>query len=144
MAQSEIINHYQQAINKNILLVNELKNGTFIIADSSSIKTVFRNLISNAIKFSKPDNSVIIGGITDNDNFIVFVKDFGIGMTIQTLEKLFKLSEKQSLNGTNGEKGSGLGLNICKEFVEKNKGKIWVESEPGKGSTFFFSLPILK
>jgi signal transduction histidine kinase len=65
-------------------------------------------------------------------------------MTIQTLEKLFKLSEKQSLNGTNGEKGSGLGLNICKKFVEKNKGKIWVESEPGKGSTFFFSLPILK
>ncbi len=144
LAQSEIINHFQQAINKNISLVNELENGTFVMADSSSIKTVFRNLISNAIKFSKTEGVIIIGGITENDSHIVFVKDFGIGMTNQTLDKLFKLSEKQSIDGTNGEKGSGLGLNICKEFIEKNHGKIWVESEPGKGSTFYFSLPILK
>lgn len=144
LAQSEIINHYQQAINKNISLINELENGTFVMADSSSIKTVFRNLISNAIKFSKSEGAIIIGGITENDNYIVFVKDFGIGMTNKTLEKLFKLSEKQSIDGTNGEKGSGLGLNICKEFVEKNHGKIWVESEPETGSTFYFSLPLLK
>ncbi len=143
LAQSEIINHFQQASNKRIVLINELQNGTFVMADSSSVRTVFRNLISNSIKFSKPEGVVIIGGRADASTLTIFVKDFGIGMSEKTLRNLFRLSNKESIDGTVGEKGSGLGLNLCKEFVEKNSGNIWSESEPGKGSTFYFTLPIL-
>jgi len=106
------------------------------------ILTVLRNLISNAIKFTNESGKVTIGYKLMDNTVELYVKDTGIGMNKQQIEKLFKIEENVSTPGTNKEKGTGLGLILCKEFVEKHKGRIWVESEEGKGSTFSFTLPV--
>ncbi len=106
------------------------------------ILTVLRNLISNAIKFTNESGKVTIGYKLMDNTVELYVKDNGVGMNKQQIEKLFKIEENVSTPGTNKEKGTGLGLILCKEFVEKHKGRIWVESEEGKGSTFSFTLPV--
>jgi signal transduction histidine kinase len=105
-------------------------------------KTVLRNLISNAIKFSNSKGKINVFAEKIAENVIVTVSDNGIGIDKNIVDKLFDLTRKQSTTGTADEKGTGLGLIICKEFVEKHNGKIWVESELGKGSNFKFSIPI--
>ncbi len=120
-------------------LLNNVKTSVF--ADREMIKTVLRNLVINAIKFTYPDGRILVE-VFENQEFIIFsVSDTGIGIEQQHLEKLFKIESKLSKLGTSEEKGTGLGLILCKEFVEKNNGKIWCESEIGKGSKFSFSLP---
>jgi two-component system sensor histidine kinase/response regulator len=104
------------------------------------LSTVLRNLISNAIKFSGNKGKIKISAKKSCEEIIVSVSDNGVGIVPERLEKLFRLDESESTQGTNNEKGTGLGLILCKEFVEKHGGKIWAQSKPGKGTTFYFTL----
>jgi PAS domain S-box-containing protein len=113
-----------------------------VLADKHMIETVIRNLVSNALKFTNTGGKISITAEYKSNQFIeVKVIDSGIGMTPEMKSKLFMINEKTSRTGTQGELSSGLGLLLCKEFIEQCGGKIWVESNAGQGSTFFFSLP---
>lgn len=127
--------------NKELLIENTIPAVLKAFADENMISTVIRNLLSNAIKFSKEKGAITIGAYTERQRVIVYVKDSGKGIEEERMHKLFSVTKNKSTEGTAGEKGAGLGLLISKDFVELNKGKIWVESEVGKGSTFYFSLP---
>ncbi len=105
------------------------------------LNTILRNLISNAIKFTEVNGKVSIKAIPENNFLQVCVQDNGIGISPKNIEKLFSLSTNESKKGTSGEKGTGLGLVLCKEFIDMNKGEMWVESELQKGSSFYFTLP---
>ncbi|MBW6536593.1 MAG: HAMP domain-containing histidine kinase, partial [Mariniphaga sp.] len=129
------------AKNKNITMEQNIGENTFAVADKKAVSTVFRNLISNAIKYTKPGGLVKIEAVKNNGYLEISVEDNGIGINPGTLKKLFTITEKNSEAGTANETGTGLGLILCKEFVQKNNGKIWGESEPGKGSRFVFTLP---
>ena len=132
---------------KSIELVSKIMPETIVFADSNELTTIIRNLISNAIKFTRIGGKIEIGiqpseGLKPSDDYVViYIRDTGIGMDDNTLAKLFRIDTYVKSVGTLGEKGTGLGLILCKEFVEKHGGKIWVESKIGKGSTFYFSLP---
>jgi signal transduction histidine kinase len=128
------------ALNKGITLVNNMPNSVAMWADKEQINLVFRNLLSNAIKFSQRGDTVSISAQIHTDNYwLITVKDTGVGMSAETTQQLFDVPH--STYGTSGEKGTGLGLTLCKDFVSRNGGKIWVESELGKGTTFFFTVP---
>lgn len=111
-----------------------------VFADSNMISTVLRNLISNAIKFSHPGGEVTVSARKNVNQVELSIKDSGIGIPKTELSRLFKIDQKYSILGTNNETGTGLGLILCKEFIEKHSGKIWVQSESGKGSEFKFTL----
>jgi signal transduction histidine kinase len=130
------------ATGKNIELKSYLTDNLIVSADRNMIKTIFRNLISNAIKFTHKNGKVEVKAVRDNRHVEISVSDNGVGMTSNTKAKLFRIDGDLTTNGTEDEKGTGLGLFLCKEFVEKHGGKIWVESEIGKGSDFKFSLPV--
>lgn len=132
------------ADNKNIKLENGIEDSIFVKADTNLIMTVVRNLISNAIKFTPKDGVISLNTLVENDSIVFSVKDSGVGMTKEILEKLFRIDINVTSLGTSHEKGTGLGLILCKEFIEKHGEKIWVESEIGKGSTFSFTLPKTK
>lgn len=127
---------------KSIEVSYEIKENIQVFADKNMINTVLRNLVTNAIKYTHQNGFINISASIQNNYAQVSVKDNGIGIKPETIEKLFKISEKISTPGTNSEKGTGLGLILCKEFIEKNKGSIWVESEVGKGSEIYFTLPL--
>ncbi len=130
------------ASKKHIQLINSIDPDTEAFADSNMINTVIRNLISNAIKYTKA-NGTITGSSKLTGNMIeISVTDNGIGIAPENIEKLFKIDVNYSTKGTAEETGTGLGLILCREFVNKNGGKIWVKSEYGKGSSFQFTLPI--
>ena len=130
------------AKNKNIVLNHIQSEEIIVFADLNMIKTVLRNLISNAIKFTNSNGKINVYGL-QNDKFIeIAVSDNGVGMNEETQNELFRLETNETSKGTANEKGSGLGLILCKEFVEKHGGKIWVKSELGKGSVFKFTLPL--
>jgi len=105
------------------------------------LKTIFRNLVSNAIKFTNTSGAVNINAEENSGNVTISVSDNGIGINPEDLAKLFDISKVLTTKGTAKETGTGLGLLLCKEFVEKHGGKIWVVSETGKGSTFYFTIP---
>ncbi len=100
-------------------------------------------MLSNAIKFTYNGGEVSVSCSCEDKYHIISVTDTGIGMTLETINKLFRIDINVTNHGTNGEEGTGLGLILCKEFVEKHGGKIWVESEIGRGSTFYFTIPKL-
>ena len=127
---------------KNIELKSSFTDNLTIIADKNMIKTILRNLISNAIKFTHKNGTVEVKAMIENQNVEISVSDSGIGMKEEIIAKLFRIDANLSTRGTENEKGTGLGLFLCKEFVEKHNGKIWVESESGKGSTFKFYIPL--
>jgi signal transduction histidine kinase len=129
------------ANNKKIDLINRIPDGMMITADDHMLKTTVRNLVSNAIKFTSADGKVELSAVEDDAQIEVSVKDSGKGMTSENIDKLFKIGIKNTTRGTAGEEGTGLGLILCKEFVEKHGGKIWVESELDKGSEFKFIFP---
>ena len=139
---------YRSAKNKSIKLINKIPENINVFADKSMILTVLRNLISNAIKFTPEGGTVQIGvktrHVVETRHSLslteIYVKDNGVGIPKESIEQLFEISENVSTSGTDGEKGTGLGLIICKEFVEEHGGAIWVESEEDKGSTFIFTL----
>ena len=132
------------ARNKQIELVSEVDDYTIAFADKNMIDTVMRNLISNAIKFSNSNDKIYIRASLINDKVLVEVEDTGIGIVQSQIEKLFRIDSSFTTDGTSKERGSGLGLILCKEFVEKNNGSISVESNISKGSTFRFYIPAAK
>jgi len=127
---------------KTIVIKNEIPPNAHVFADQAMINTVLRNLISNAIKFTKPGGEIILSVTEGKKELTVSVKDNGIGIPNDRINKLFRIDENLSTQGTSNEAGTGLGLLLCKEFIEKHKAKIWVESEEGMGSTFYFTLPL--
>jgi len=128
------------ASQKAISIKKVLPQESPVFADKPMISTVLRNLTSNAIKFTKEGGEINILVEKNSKEIIFSVSDNGIGIEPKRLEKLFRIGESDSTPGTNNEKGTGLGLILCKEFVENHGGKIWAESEEGKGSTFYFTL----
>lgn len=127
---------------KNIALQNNIEKELVINADQNMIKTVLRNLISNAINFTQSGGNITLNSTSNNSKAEISVTDSGIGIAQENIGKLFRIDQKFIGQNTEGEKGSGLGLILCKEFIEKNHGKIRVESEFGKGTSFIFSLPV--
>ena len=131
------------AIRKNIDIKANIPNNLFIKADEKLISQVITNLLSNAIKFSQENKHIEICAEVFNDDDVEFiVKDYGVGISDNSKDKLFKVEKKFSTQGTKGEKGTGLGLSLVKEIVEKLEGDIWFYSEVDKGSEFHFTVPI--
>jgi two-component system, sensor histidine kinase and response regulator len=128
------------AISKDIRIENRIPENTIVFADNEMMKLVLRNLISNAIKFCNAGNLVVLSAFTINDVCTVTVQDTGVGMSEDVQQKIFRKSGYSS-RGTAQEKGSGLGLSLCKDFIEQNGGTIWAESTLGEGSAFKFKLP---
>jgi signal transduction histidine kinase len=126
---------------KNLDIRNEVSSSLLGHADSNTINLVIRNLITNAIKFTNDGGIITIQGKVEGNNLLVSVMDNGIGIKPEIKKMLFDKTAPYTTRGTANEKGTGLGLILCKEFVEKNGGQIWVESEEGKGSTFYFTIP---
>ena len=126
---------------KNITIRSEIPESFQFIGDRHMISTILRNLVSNAIKYTYQSGEITITAIKKDDTIQITVKDNGMGLNSEYIEKLFKISEKTSVPGTENERGTGLGLVLCKEFIDKHSGTIWVESELEKGSTFSFSIP---
>jgi len=143
----------QSANNKSIVLNNKVDKNLYINVDKNMFSTIIRNLISNAIKFTPKGGNIEIGctietyGRTSQQGnnpsvMEIYVKDTGVGIAKEKQNKIFDISENTSTKGTEKEIGTGLGLILCKEFVEKHGGNIWVKSEVEKGSEFIFTIPI--
>ena len=138
---SNVVNILKLSANeKNIVIQNNVTEAN-LFADEDCTKTILRNLINNAIKFTERDGVIKLSSKADNSFVEISVEDNGVGISKTTLKKLFSITEKVSEIGTEKEVGTGLGLILCKELVEKNNGKIWVESKLGNGSKFTFTLP---
>lgn len=127
---------------KSILIATKLPTGIQVYADYEMINTVLRNLISNAIKFTQPGGKITIAAVEKQNQLVVSISDTGVGVPKDRIDNLFTIGGGHSTSGTENEKGTGLGLILCKEFVNKNSGEIWVESKAGIGTTIFFSLPL--
>lgn len=126
---------------KNICIVNNVNKDLLVFADLYMLKAILRNLVSNAVKFTNSDGRIEIEAIKTKDYLKITVRDNGVGISDNVLNKLFQISTMVSTKGTAKEKGSGLGLLLCKEFVEKHNGEIWIESEINKGTTAIFTIP---
>ena len=128
---------------KGIGIENCITDGQMVLADNNLIQAVIRNLLSNAIKFTNKGGNIIISANTNNEGLIqISIKDSGIGMNPEMVGNLFRIDVNTGRKGTWGELSTGLGLLLCKEFVEKQGGYIWVESEEGEGSILSFSMPL--
>ncbi|SDB60518.1 PAS domain S-box-containing protein [Desulfonatronum thiosulfatophilum] len=144
---AETVNHNidlikMVALQKGVEFHSDIPEGLSILADKSMLNTILRNLFTNAVKFSNVSGEVRVCAV-QNDSFVeISVKDDGIGMDQQSLSNLLKLDKMHSRKGTGGEKGTGLGLLLCKEFIEKHDGNIWVNSKVDKGTTIYFTLPL--
>jgi two-component system CheB/CheR fusion protein len=126
---------------KGLRVELSLPAGQRVLADVNMARTIVRNLVSNAIKFSLPGGSIELGSAEHEGSILLHVVDHGVGMSPEDLAGLFILGARPSRQGTVGERGTGLGLSICREFAEKNGGKIWAESNLGRGSIMTLRLP---
>lgn len=143
IAEESIMLITTQAEHKGIHLVNNIKTNYRVAADINMLKTVLRNLLTNAIKFSFRSDTVTLEASEEASGYItIIVKDSGVGMSSEQVDSLFISSNGVSNLGTEKEQGSGLGLIICKEFIELNKGRIWCKSEKGKGTSMYFTIPL--
>ena len=133
--------HKTAASEKGIMLSNKAEGDLYAFGDSEMIHTVMRNLISNAVKFTPWGKGVEVEVKEQPEWFEVLVTDQGVGISEENMQKLFRIDVKYKTTGTAGETGTGLGLVLCREFVEKNGGKIWCESHEGKGTIFHFTIP---
>ena len=139
---SEVLKIFEPyTITKKISMKYASDNELFLTADVYMLKAILRNLISNAIKFTDADGKIEISASHTNSLSTIKVSDNGVGIEPGNLEKLFSFSPNKSTKGTANESGTGLGLLLCKEFVDKHGGKIWAESIVGKGTTISFSIP---
>ena len=136
------------ANNKMITIGNDFPEDLRLVADENMFASLMRNLLFNAIKYTMPGGEIIISAVEKQNEIIFSVSDSGVGISKNNIEKLFRIDQNYSTPGTNKETGTGLGLILCKEFVEKHCGRIWVESEGGNlpagkagGSVFKFTLP---
>lgn len=132
---------HSMAFQKGIELKNDTDEDAFIMADLNMVNLILRNLLSNALKFTNEGGFVSILSQEEEHFHQIIVIDNGVGIHADKLKTLFTAHANVSTQGTGNEKGTGLGLMLCKEFVEKNGGQIWVESEEGKGSSFYFTFP---
>ena len=142
LVQENINLHRLLAERKGIMLHSNDQGEVYAYGDRDMINSVIRNLVTNAVKFTERDKKVEIQLNPKDKEVEVSIMDEGIGISSEQLEKLFRIDEKFKSTGTAGEKGTGLGLIICREFVEKNGGEIHVRSSPGKGSVFSFTIPM--
>lgn len=142
IAQQNILLLKHNADNLKIELQSEIKTGTIAFGDPNMISTVIRNLLSNALKFTPEGGSVRITSKEHQEHQEVTVSDTGVGIDEVDTKKLFRLDLHHTTDGVHNEKGTGLGLIMCKDFIEKNGGKIWVNSEKEKGSDFTFMIPV--
>lgn len=126
---------------KQITIHHTPFSSTQVFADRSMLGTILRNLVSNAIKFTREGGDIFITAEKRTEDVLISVRDNGIGIESSRLSTLFRMDQSQSTFGTHNEKGTGLGLILCKEFVERHGGSMWATSEAGKGSTFSFTLP---
>ena len=159
MTQSGKIEYYPVEFNINTLILDnvdllegattskEIKVNTFLYeklivkADKNMINTVIRNLLTNAVKYTNPDGEITVQSDLDDNEIQVSITDTGVGIEQDRLKNLFDIDIDTSTKGTQRESGTGLGLILCKEFIDKHNGSILVKSTEGKGSTFMFSLP---
>jgi signal transduction histidine kinase len=138
---TEVIESLRLNANIKNIAINHFSSGElYVYADKNMVYTILRNLISNAIKFTKNGGKIDIYAETGSSEVTITVSDNGIGIESDMIAKIFDISEAHTTQGTANEEGTGLGLLLCKEFVEKHGGKIWVESKTGKGSNFKFTL----
>ncbi len=142
LIQESISLHAEIITKKNIAVQTDIPDQVTVFADENMIRTILRNLISNAIKFSFPEGKIEISYQKNEKEIVFMVRDHGTGIQPDDLQKLFRIDIHHTTLGTAKERGTGLGLVLCREFAERNNGRIWVESEPGEGSTFYFSLPL--
>lgn len=137
------INFVEKKVNeKRVTLIDESVND-LVFTDRNMVEIIIQNLLANAVKFSKIGDVITVSKRERNGNVLICIADTGVGISKENQLKLFK-NIGFTTRGTNAEKGTGLELSICKELVELNKGKIWVESEPNLGSKFFVELPRVK
>jgi PAS domain S-box-containing protein len=129
-----------QAARKNIRFFADIPEHLFITADVNMLGTILRNLMTNSVKFTRHDGSILVTARREGHFVEISIKDNGVGIDPQKLKMIFMIDSKTSTPGTEREKGTGLGLILCREFVEKHGGRIWAESEVGKGSTFYFTM----
>ncbi|MBN1198284.1 MAG: HAMP domain-containing histidine kinase, partial [Bacteroidales bacterium] len=138
----EVMNLLQTAaFLKKQTLINRIPTGLRVRADKNMMLAVFRNLVSNAIKFTPDEGFIEVAAIDSANTIQAVVKDTGVGISAEGIRKLFSIDELYKTAGTRGEKGTGIGLLLCKEYLEKNGGNIEVESIEGKGTTFTVTLP---
>ena len=128
--------------NKNIDLITGRIDDIEIRADQNMINTILRNLLNNAVKFTHANGKIIVSAFKQNNNIMFSVKDNGVGISEANVAKLFRIDSHFSNTGTAMERGTGLGLLLCKEFIEKHGGRIWVDSKEGMGSEFKFTIPL--
>ncbi len=139
----EAVNLFSDIANQKLIEIEKiLPPEAPVMADKAMVSTILRNLLSNAIKYSEPGGKITLSVTIKTDELIVFVADSGVGIPENRMDRIFRIDESYSTSGTMNEKGTGLGLILCKEFIDKHNGKIWVESKEGKGSVFYFSLPV--
>ncbi len=131
-----------QAAQKGISLEVDIDDNSFALVDPDTLKLVTRNLLSNAVKFTHKDGTVLLKAERENSFWKICIEDNGVGINEENLKKLFGLDSVISAEGTGGEKGTGLGLLVCKEFIEKSGGKIWATSIIDKGTKFYFTIPV--
>ena len=131
------------AVKKNIQLIDQIEEGIKVCADINMITSVIQNLVSNALKFTPTDGTgqVIITASQSETGVHISVRDTGLGMSQAQMDQLFQQSVTASIKGTAGEKGTGLGLVLCKRFIDLNHGEIFVDSREGEGTTFNVTLP---
>lgn len=140
--EMELLSHLSER--KGLKIMSRVEESVVVYADVNLVSIIIRNLLSNAIKFCNPQGKIKITAIEENNMVAVKVTDSGVGMSKQEIDKLFRLDESFSTKGTSNEEGTGLGLIVSKEFIERNGGKIYVSSQKGYGSTFTFTLPTSK
>jgi signal transduction histidine kinase len=133
---------YQPTADKKHITVSFMSlNGLSVHADENMVYVLIRNLVSNAIKFTPEMNSISVDAIREGSHVLIKVKDHGIGMSQQEVDSIFALDNPMVKKGTSSEKGTGLGLLLCKKFVELNHGQLLIQSKPGEGSVFTVVLP---
>lgn len=141
LVETSISTYLLNADSKNISIINKVQPELIVSIDENTALTFIRNLINNAIKFTPEGGSIIIDSQLSNGSIKLHIIDTGVGMSPVVIDNLFKIDKGKSTDGTNNEKGTGLGLILCKEFIERNGGTISVNSEVNKGSEFIISLP---
>ncbi|MUP38344.1 tetratricopeptide repeat protein [Labilibaculum sp. 44] len=144
LAEEGILPNMAAAEIKKINVLNNIDDAQIVWADKETIKIVVSNLFNNAIKFCNAGGVIKLTGKLNHDVFEICVRDTGIGMSEQIMNNLFMIEKNAQRVGTNEEKGTGLGLILCQEFVHKNDGQIWVKSKVGVGTEMYFSLPVIK
>ena len=133
----------QQILEKNLQVTSKFEKNHNVLADKNHVDLILRNLLSNAIKFSHANGKISLTGKIEKDQLLVAIQDHGVGFQPEILTHLFETNRHHSTFGTFNEKGTGLGLLFCKEVIEANKGKLWIESEPNSKTIAFFTLPLI-